>query len=110
MHLYVKYKGHRKVPLTYTYIDRKNIMTQVIVAASNALHIDALLEWFRDQRRAYKRNKDIRTTMKELHALTDKELWDIGMSRGDIWEVSHNAHPTEKDAKADANDNLKGWV
>ena len=85
-------------------------MTQVILAASNVLHIDAVLDYFRDLARAYQRRRNINITMRELSQLTDKELWDIGLSRGEIYEVAHSAFPKEQDAKADANDNLKGWV
>lgn len=79
-------------------------MTQAIIAASNALHIDALLEWFGDLRRAYIRNRNIQTTKKELHALTDKELWDIGISRGEIHDIAVKSFPAE------TNKNLGGWV
>lgn len=85
-------------------------MTQVILAASNALHIDAVLDYFRDLVRAYQRRRNINITMKELNQLTDAELWDIGLSRGEIYDVAQAAFPKAQDAKADANDNLKGWV
>ena len=80
-------------------------MTQVILAASHALHIDALFDWVRDLRRAYIRNRNIQITKKELSALTDKELWDIGISRGEIHDIAVSSFP-----KAKSNDNLKGWV
>lgn len=31
-----------------------------------------------------------RKTIKELSALSDKELNDIGISRGDIWSIANN--------------------
>ena len=79
-------------------------MTQAILAASNALHIDAVLDFFRSIRKAYIRNQNIRQTMKELNALSNRELWDIGISRCDIYTIAHDAFPTE------TNKNLKGWV
>lgn len=33
-----------------------------------------------------------RSTMKELHALTDKELRDIGISRGEIEDIARNPY------------------
>lgn len=80
-------------------------MTQVILAASHALHIDALFDWIRDLRRAYIRHRNIQITKKELNALTDAELWDIGICRGEIHDIAVNSFP-----KAESNDNLKGWV
>lgn len=79
-------------------------MTQVILAASNALHIDSLFDWFRDLRRAYIRHRNIVQTKKELSALTDKELWDIGICRGEIHDIAVSSFPVE------TNKNLGGWV
>jgi uncharacterized protein YjiS (DUF1127 family) len=84
-------------------------MTQAIIAAGNALHIDALLEFFRDIRRAYVRQKMINATIKELSKLTDRELNDIGIARGDIYYIAVTSYPKGKTA-AECNDNLKGWV
>lgn len=79
-------------------------MTQAILAASNALHIDAVLDFFRSIIKTYVRNKNIRHTIKELNALSDKDLNDIGIARGDIYSIAHNAFPSE------TNKNLGGWV
>ncbi len=37
----------------------------------------------------YIRRRDIRTTIKQLEALGDEELRDIGISRGDIEDIAH---------------------
>jgi uncharacterized protein YjiS (DUF1127 family) len=79
-------------------------MTQVIIAASNALHIDAILDFFRDIKKSYIRSRNISQTKKELGALTDKELWDIGISRGEIHDIAVSSFPAE------TNKNLGGWV
>ena len=65
---------------------------------------------FRNQR-AY--NAKVRETIKELHELTDKELWDIGITRGEIYDIAHSTET--KPAKVEADDiqinaNIKGWV
>lgn len=52
-----------------------------------------------------RRRREIKKSIKELNALSDHELNDIGISRGDIYSVAH--------ANADmarSNENLKGWV
>jgi len=79
-------------------------MTHAIIAASNALHIDAFLDFLRSIKTAYIRNRNIAQTKKELHALTDKELWDIGISRCEIHDIAVSSFPAE------TNKNLGGWV
>lgn len=83
-------------------------MTQAILAAGNALHIHALLDFFRDLKRSYNKRQKINATIKELSKLTDHELNDIGIARGDIWAIAHE----DKSFKrfTDTNENLKGWV
>ena len=45
-----------------------------------------------------------RRSLKELNQLTDRELNDIGIGRGDIYRVAKG------DTSYKINDNLKGWV
>jgi len=56
----------------------------------------------------------VRETINELQALTNVELWDIGISRGEIYSIAHG-HPkpkkvTAEDFKAEVNENIKGWA
>ena len=52
-------------------------------------------------------HRTYRQTYNELSALTDKELNDIGLSRGDIHSVAMEAY---YDGIVERNPNLKGWV
>ena len=83
-------------------------MTQAIIAAGNALHIAAILDFFRDLKRSWDHRTRVNATIKELSKLSDRELNDIGLARGDIWAVAHE----DADYKrfAETNNNLKGWV
>ena len=76
-------------------------MTQHILVAHS--YLTNIIELFTDAVKEFRhtraKKKIARTTIKELSALSDKELRDIGLSRGDIWYVAHNQ-----------NDNLRGWV
>ena len=83
-------------------------MTQAIIAASNALHIAAILDFFRDLKRSWDHRAKVNATIKELSKLSDRELNDIGIARGDIWSIAHE----DADYKrfAETNNNLKGWV
>ena len=49
-----------------------------------------------------------RNTYNQLSRLTDRELADIGITRGDITRVSRG--DPEYRLVSDYNDNLKGWV
>ena len=51
----------------------------------------------------------VRSTIKELSQLSDAELRDIGISRGDIYAIAHEAYLDDLD-KVEFNRNLKGWV
>jgi uncharacterized protein YjiS (DUF1127 family) len=39
---------------------------------------------------SYRRAQDIQSTVRELNKLTNAELNDIGISRGDIYTIAHN--------------------
>lgn len=57
--------------------------------------------------------KAVRETIVELNKLTDRELNDIGLARGDIWSVAHESITTPEKVEAEAirvNANIRGWV
>lgn len=84
-------------------------MTQYVLAASEWLNFGGVMDYFRNLKRNYELHKNIRTTIKELNALSDRELRDIGLSRGDIWSVAHESYYDNFD-KIEYNRNLRGWV
>lgn len=53
-----------------------------------------------DLKTKYKTHREINQAIKELRALTDRELNDIGLTRGEIYDTVHSL----------TNKNLKGWV
>lgn len=55
-------------------------------------------------------NREIKRTINELNQLSDKELWDIGITRGDIWSVAHEVYYDDRIKTYKTNNNLKGWV
>jgi len=80
------------------------------VSASHGLFTSAVEGFFdlvKDMKAARERRRNIKTTIRELHQLTDKELYDIGISRGEIYDIAVSSFPK---VKAEENDNLKGWV
>jgi len=55
----------------------------------------------------------VKETIRELSRLTNHELWDIGLARGDIWSVAHDSHTRPKKVEVEdiqINANIKGWV
>jgi uncharacterized protein YjiS (DUF1127 family) len=55
--------------------------------------------FFENRSAAYAKWKEQRETFKSLHKLTDRELADIGINRGDIRSISNDTW----------NENLRGW-
>jgi uncharacterized protein YjiS (DUF1127 family) len=86
-------------------------MTQHILVLSNYLlsPIEGLVSFLKDWNAGYQRNKMVKATIKQLSALSDRELNDIGIGRGDIRSVA-KGDETLKRTAAYPNDNLKGWV
>ena len=85
-------------------------MTQHILAINNYLRspIEGNLQFLKNWNRGYQQRKAIRRTIKELNQLTDAELNDIGLGRGDIYSVAYGDPHHKKSAQV--NHNLKGWV
>jgi len=56
--------------------------------------------------------KAVRQAVKDLSALSDYELNDIGISRGDIRAVANGDITMKRgvEVRTDSNTNLKGWV
>jgi uncharacterized protein YjiS (DUF1127 family) len=60
-------------------------------------------------------NKKVRQTIRELSALSNYELNDIGISRGEIHHIAHTSYKKSVTVKADdvrvsINENLRGFV
>ena len=83
-------------------------MTQYVLAATQWLDFSGLVTWFQDLARQYKQYKQVRATIVELSKLSDRELNDIGISRGDIWAIANE--DTSFKRFEEENKNLKGWV
>jgi uncharacterized protein YjiS (DUF1127 family) len=75
-------------------------MTQAILAAHSysTRAVETIIEALRSLYQFRTNRKMIRETEKELGRLTDYELADIGISRGEIYYVARS------------NENLRGWV
>jgi len=65
-------------------------MTQHILTIQNYLlnSINEAIDLLKSLRQAWNHATNVNQTVKELSCLTDKELSDIGLSRGDIYSVA----------------------
>ena len=83
-------------------------MTQYVLAATEWLNFSGLFDWVRSIKRNLAHQAKVNATINELSKLTDRELNDIGISRGDIWSIAHEDASFKR--FADTNKNLQGWV
>lgn len=79
-------------------------MTQLVLEVSNFLTkpLEGFLDLLKTWNAAYRRHKEYKETLNELSRLTDAELQDIGIARGDIRSIARGDE--------DINPNLRGWV
>mgnify|MGYP000048937919 FL=1 len=69
-------------------------MNQLILTQANFLQkaISGLFDLFKDIRTSRKEISEAKQTIRELNKLSDADLTDIGLCRGDIWNVAHHKH------------------
>jgi uncharacterized protein YjiS (DUF1127 family) len=75
--------------------------------AADTIGMNGFAAWLKELNAKRIERAQIKRTIKELSALDDRALWDMGMSRGDIYSV---AHGTSDLRRVRENANLKGWV
>ena len=59
---------------------------------------------------AIQHRKLVRRTQIELSRLPDRELNDLGISRGEIFSIAQGDLTRSSHHQIDSNGNLKGWV
>jgi uncharacterized protein YjiS (DUF1127 family) len=62
-----------------------------ITAAVNRISLRLFAEWFVNWNERRIRHKQARKTIQQLEALSDRELWDMGITRGDIYDIAHES-------------------
>ena len=75
-----------------TYTKEKK-MTNLILTASNWLNFGFITDAYMSALRFVERRASIRSTIKELNKLSDRELDDMGICRGMIVEIAEGARP-----------------
>lgn len=74
-----------------------------------------MINYFKNLKAQMQHRAAVRATINELSKLTNAELNDIGISRGEIYHIAHEHNPKPVLHKSDKptgfiNINLKGWV
>ena len=81
-------------------------MTQYVLTVTEWVNLDGIFEYFRKLKKSYEHHKKVNETIKELSKLSDRELRDIGINRGEIYAIANETHSDN----LELNHNLKGWV
>lgn len=69
-------------------------LTQSLSFLSEIIY--SIISWFNDLASEYKKSRDKAHTIATLSALSDSELRDIGISRGEIYDVAHRTQYNDK--------------
>ena len=85
-------------------------MTTLVANTFDWIGLRGIANWFKNLGAAMQRRRMIRTTINELSQLTDYELQDMGITRGDIHAIAHGDTSYRQSWDAEVNENLKGSV
>jgi uncharacterized protein YjiS (DUF1127 family) len=86
-------------------------MTTLVANTFEIVGLNGIANFFKRLGAELKRRRNIRHTINELSRLTNHELNDIGLSRGDIRFIAHQSYPKAAMGKlVEVNRNLRGWV
>lgn len=86
-------------------------MTALVAKSVDLLNVHGIVNWFKKLSAEMKRRRNIKNTINQLSRLSDYDLNDIGISRGDIRYVAHKSYPKEAGGEmVEVNRNIEGWV
>ena len=84
-------------------------MTTIVANTFETIGLNGIANWFKNLGAAIQRRRQIQITIKQLSALSNRELNDMGIARGDIYSIAHGTFYREY-PNTKANRNLDGWV
>lgn len=97
--------SQKGIPMSALALDISNVLYKFINKLESSFEAFINSKFMKAyEAHARKRVRDIiaRQTINELGKLTDKELNDIGIHRGEIYSIAYQT--------AEENENLKGWI
>jgi len=83
-----------------------------LIATANTFGFTGVAAWLKELNAKRIQRAEVKRTIKDLSRLSDYELNDIGLTRGDIYGVATGDSTLERVRRSavDTNTNLKGWV
>ena len=81
-------------------------MTSLIMTADK-IGLPGVANWFKKLYASYKHHQQAKVTIRELSRLSDRELNDMGLHRGDIYSIAYGDETLQRST---VNKNLEGWV
>lgn len=98
----------RDIPqFTHTHIDQGEVVMTTLINTASWIGLPSFAGWLKKINAKLQHRRMVKRTIKELSACTDRELADMGLTRGDIYAVA-NGDPSYQ--RATVNKNLGGWV
>ena len=82
-------------------------MTTLIMTADK-IGLPGVANWFKKLYANIQHARQVKSTMQQLSALSDRELQDMGIGRGDIHAIAHGDESFKR--SVETNKNLGGWV
>ena len=83
-------------------------VTQMVLTAASFLNLSFIVDICMNVMKRWSDRREVKRTIKELNKLTDRDLRDLGISRGEIYSVAIGAW--SRDSEIRTNKNLRGWV
>lgn len=80
----------------------------MVLTAADFLNLSFIVDIYMNVMKRWSDRREIKQTIKELNKLTDRDLRDLGISRGEIYSVASGAW--RRDSENQTNENLRGWV
>ena len=84
-------------------------MTALAMRTATWVGLPGVANWFKNLNQKLQARRAEKETFKQLSALSDRELQDMGIGRSDIRSIASGNFYREYD-DVEANKNLKGWV
>lgn len=80
------------IPTLHTYTHKGECSMTTLILAADRIGLTSLADWFKRLAARLVHQSKVNATIKELSALSDAELRDIGLNRGDIYSIAHEAY------------------
>lgn len=81
----------------------------MVLTAAGFLNLSFIVDIYMNVMKRWSDRREVRRTIKELSRLNDRDLRDLGISRGEIYSVATGTWSRDS-YTSEENKNLRGWV